>query len=363
MVDLSKFGVSDEQVAGLKAPTSYNYPPQVKGRVAHIDSDFVSYQVSAESKAELDPDDPTPRKTLDDMFHNAYEAVDHIRMLAGAERAVLHTTMDPTKGGRDRIAIQREYQSNRKGREKPVHLDTIRAYLGSGVGDKSGTFEGRLWTDQEADDGMAQALYADPENNILCSADKDLMMVPGWKLDMYNYKIVQARDHFGDIWLDDTKSTKKVKGFGTKFFWAQVLMGDTADNIQGLPECPGSIWQTFAGTKAHDDLVKQWVACDDPKESDKLSKRIDQHRSKTKKCGPALAYALLKDAKTDKECFDLVRQCFIKLSTEHGYEFKHWNTGRVYTPTQVLLSEMKLLWMRRTKDENDVLNWLKEKSK
>ena len=140
-------------------------------------------------------------------------------------------------------------------------------------------------------------------------------------------------------------------------------MGDTADNIQGLPECPGSIWQTFAGTKAHDDLVKQWVACDNPKESEKLAKRIDQHRSKTKKCGPALTYALLKDAKSDKECFDLVRQCFIKLNTEHGYEFKHWNTGKVYTPTQVLLSEMKLLWMRRTKDENDVLNWLKEKAK
>lgn len=364
MSKLAQFGVSDEVVAGLKTPTGYSYPPQVKGRIAQIDADFMAYQVSAESKAELDPDDPTPRKTLGDMFHNAREAVDHIRLMAGAERAVLHTTLDPDKGGRTKIAIQKEYQANRKDRtNKPIHLDTIRSYLGSGCGDTTGVFKGRLWTDQEADDGMAQALYADPKNNILCSADKDLLMVPGWKMDMSSYKVYEVTDHFGKIWIDDTKSTKKVKGYGTKFFWAQVLMGDTADNIQGLPECPGSIWQTFAGTKAHNDLVAQWVACDDPKRSADLSKQIDKHHAKTKQCGPMLAFQLLDSAKTDKECFDLVRQCFIKLNTEHGYEFKHWRTGKVYTPTQVLLSEMKLLWMRRNKDENDVLAWLKEKQK
>ena len=27
----------------------------------------------------------------------------------------------------------------------------------------------------------------------------------------------------------------KLKGLGQKFFWAQMLMGDTADHIQGLP--------------------------------------------------------------------------------------------------------------------------------
>ena len=362
-MDLSKFGVSAEQLAKLSHTTTVKYPETVPNRVAHIDSDFMAYQVSAESKAELDPNDPTPRKTFDDMLHNAKEAVDHIRLMAGAERAVLHVTHNSDKGGRCDDAILKPYQANREGREKPEHLDEVRVYLGSGCGDTTGTFVGVIHTRQEADDGMAQAHYADPDNAIICSADKDLLMVPGWKLDMYTYDVYRVEDDFGWIELDRSKSTPKVKGAGTKFFWAQCLMGDAADNISGLPECPGMIWQEYDGTKAHADVLAQWIACDDPVQSAKLDKKLDQLRSKTKKCGAVLTYNLLKDKRTDKECFNLVRSCYNKLASSHGYEFKHWKTGKVVTPTQALLSEMRLLWMRRYEDRDDILKWLKEKSK
>ena len=167
-IDLAKFGVSEQQLAGLKHDT-VKYPETVPGRVAHIDADFMSYQVSAESKAELDPDDPTPRKTFEDMLHNAKEAVDHIRLMAGAERAVLHVTHQSDKGGRDNDAILKPYQANRKDRDRPEHLDEVRVYLGSGCGDTTGVFTGVIHSHQEADDGMAQAHYADPENAIICS--------------------------------------------------------------------------------------------------------------------------------------------------------------------------------------------------
>lgn len=357
---LAKFGVDAATVASLPQQ-GVKYPKQVLDRVAHIDADFMAYQVSAESKAELDPDDPTPRKTYEDMQHNAYEAVDHIRRLAGAGTAVLHTTHNSNKGGRDAAAILKPYQANRADRDnRPEQLDRIREFLAAGVGDTKGLFTGMNHTEQEADDGMAQAAYEDPANNIVCSMDKDLLMVPGLKLNMYTHEVYKVDDPFGSIWIDDSKSTKKLTGQGTKFFWAQLLMGDTADNISGLPECPGSMWQTHAGTKAFKDTLAQWIATDDTEIAKKLDAKMDKMKAKTKKCGPVLTFQLLEGARDDKECWNTVKACYELLAKEHGYVYRHWQTGAEVTPTQALFSEMKLLWMRRTADENDVLHWLKE---
>ena len=350
-----------EQAAQVASPAEAEYPREVPGRVAHIDADFMAYQVSAESKEELDPDDPKPRKTLEDMKHNAHAAVTHIRRMAAAERAVLHVTTAATKGGRTEQAMLKPYQANRSDRSnRPDNLDVIREFLGTGAGDDEGKLKGVNWISQEADDGMAQAHYQDPENTIICSADKDLLMVPGWKLDMYTNKIRQEKDAFGWIDLDRSKSSATVVGGGTKFFWAQCLMGDQADNISGLPEVPGSIWQKYAGTASYRDTYGQWIATDCPKIAAKLDEKLKKLTAKTKKCGPVLTFDLLKDARNDRECFEMVRACYTMLAKEHGYVFRDYRSDRELTPTQALLSEMKLLWMRSNPHPDDVLHWIKE---
>jgi hypothetical protein len=362
---MEKFGVSAAEVAALPSLGAAKYLPVVPGRVAHIDADFMAYQVSAESAAELDVNDPTPRKTLEEMRKNAYSASDHIRKLARAERAVLHTTHASDKGGRGAVAIQKPYQAQRSEREnRPEHLDVIRVWLGSGVGCTAGVFEGCNHTDQEADDGMAQAHYADPENAIVCSMDKDLLMVPGWKLDMYNSDITHDSDAFGDVWLAEKvsasgKKTKKATGHGTKFFWLQCLMGDTADNIQGLPLCPAyealeasptAAWVKARDRAKHAEQGPKMVAANNA---------LDKLCEKPKLCGQVLAVELLKDCHTDEECFKKVVACFVNLVEVHDYQFQHWSTTAHVTPTQALLSDMRLLWMRRYKDRDDVLVWLK----
>jgi hypothetical protein len=296
------------------------------------------------------------------MKHNAHAAVDHIRRLAAAERAVLHVTTAKTKGGRTEQAMLKPYQANRADRSnKPEWLDTLRDYLGRGAGDTTGKMVGVNWTSQEADDGMAQAHYQDPENTIICSADKDLLMVPGWKLDMYNNKIRHEKDAFGWIDLDRSKSSAKVVGGGTKFFWAQCLMGDQADNISGVPEVPGSMWQQYAGTASYRDTYGQWIASASPEVAGKLREKLEKMRAKTKKCGPVLTFALLEDANNDRECFEIVRSCYTLLEKEHGYEYTDYRAGGItLTPTQALLSEMRLLWMRRNPHPDDVLHWIKE---
>lgn len=356
-LDLDKL---KEAAAKVAPPTGEQYPKEVAGRVAHIDADFMAYQVSAESEAELDPYNPTPRKSYEDMKHNALAAVDHIRRMAGAERAVLHTTHKSNKGGRDQQAVLKPYQANRADREKPKYLPDIKLFLSRGCEDTTGRFTGINHVDQEADDGMAQGQYNDPQNAIVCSMDKDLYMVPGWKMCMTTYRIRNVKDPFGEIEIVTKKSSKKVVGVGTKFFWAQLLMGDTADNISGVPEVPGRIWQEYAGTAAYRDTYRQWISAAHKEEAEKLDARLRKLTAKPKKCGPVLAYELLKGARNDKECWETVRACYEGIAKDHGYEYRHWQTGKLVTPTQALLSEMKLLWMRRTKDENDVLNWLKE---
>lgn len=296
-------------------------PPMVKGRVAHIDADFLAYQVSAVPKGE--------ERTLAQMKHKHDMAVERIRLMAGAEKTILHLTPkqadeDLYKGGRYNAAIQREYQGNRKNKEKPKLLHVVRNWMHEERG-------AMMHYDIEADDGMAIAQYdaiksGNRDKSIIATADKDLLMVPGLMLDWNNYSITDTdeNDHFGFLTLDSSKTTKKLKGRGWKFFWAQMLMGDTADNIQGLP-----------------------LVCD-PRFL----------KGKPKACGPVMAYDLLNDVKTNREAFELVRDLY-KFCGEHcGYV-----NYRDQSPVEygdVFMSEAQLLWMRRKHDISDALDWLQE---
>lgn len=114
----------------------------------------------------------------------------------------------------------------------------------------------------------------------------------------------------------------KLKGLGQKFFWAQMLMGDTADHIQGLP-------------------------------------RGFFDNGKSSLVGPAMTSMLLRDIKDNKEAFQFVKGLYETTGQQKGY--KHWQTGEVVPWQRVFVSEAQLLWMRKDpKNANCVLNWFKE---
>lgn len=357
---LDDFGVSAEQLADMSS--SYNYPKPVPGRVVHIDADFLSYQVSAESKAELDPEDPTPRKSLEDMQHNAKMAVEHIMRLGAGTDYHLHTTPSgSTKGGRDKQAALKEYQANRKDRDgKPEFLDHIRAWLVSELGCGG---RGTAHLDQEADDGMAQAAWqahvaGDSKLCVVASKDKDLRMVPGFML--IDDTVGTFKGTFGSIEIDDSKSSKKVVGRGTKFFWAQLLMGDSADHISGLPEITGQFHMAVKPTKKYIELIKKFADAENGSAaSERLDAQIKAILAKRKSVGPVMAYELLKDVDNDRDAYHLIKGMWVDLHKQ-GYVFEHWRTGKVLTPTQAMASDMMLLWMRRNKNPKDVFDWVKE---
>lgn len=72
-------------------------------------------------------------------------------------------------------------------------------------------------------------------NTIIVSADKDLMIVPGWHLIPGNEPVwVDIMGHL-ELRLKPNGQVKDLKGSGLKFFYAQMIVGDTVDNYSGIP--------------------------------------------------------------------------------------------------------------------------------
>lgn len=126
-------------------------------------------------------------------------------------------------------AVSKPYKGTRKN-PKPFHFDNILAYL-------LGNYDCRIANGIEADDAMGIEQTKRPHETIICSRDKDLRMVPGYHYSWECGKqaAIGPVETEGVGWLETNPSGQLV-GYGYKFFCAQMLMGDSVDNIPGLPK-------------------------------------------------------------------------------------------------------------------------------
>lgn len=322
-MNFDKFGLAD---IALPSHNGFEYETTVRGRVAHIDSDFIAYMASAETRDEKDG--LKPRKTFDEMCAKALSIADHYRRLAAAEHSVLHITPSGSnKGGRADQAVLLPYQGNRADSVKPEHLDGVRAFLGEQP-------NGRVHLDQEADDGMTQAnlravAKGEKHLSVIVSKDKDLRMAPGLHWCFDEEVLIDVANSFGEIWLDRSKTATTLKGWGTKFFWAQMLMGDKADNISGLPKANGYTLHLLGVAKKPTQMHKQ--------------------------CGPVLTFDILDSLENDAQCWDVIK---LLWSTCPG-ELLHHKTMLPVSWQHAMLGDAQLLWMRRSPDDT-VMKWLRE---
>ena len=357
MTVAQQFGISEQTLAGAG---SVSYPPTVKGRVAQIDADFMCYQVSAPNKEEREGGHV---RSFDTMCQQARTALMHLMNMVGAENYIAHLTPSGSnKGGRYEQSITLPYQGNRIDAEKPEHSDALRAWIGKHL-------PAFNHVDQEADDGMAQANYAamnlnasDIQTSIIVSRDKDLRMVPGLHWDFKEERIVTIIDRFGYIEIDESGSQKKLVGYGTKFFWAQLLMGDGTDNIKGLPHMTTRFWFDDMG---HETAA--WVKLCDRYRTAKTNADKERHGialstagQKLRPVGPVAACDILKHCESNRDCYHRIKGLYLELDHNANYEFINHHTQEPCTATQALFGDMQTLWMRRSKDPMDVLAWLKE---
>jgi 5'-3' exonuclease len=108
------------------------------------------------------------------------------------------------------IAVSHEYKGNRKGVEKPAHLQAIRQHM-------IDNWSAIVSEGEEADDllGIWATAYG-PQATII-SIDKDMLQIPchHYNPNKKTFTTMSERD-------------------GSKFFYTQILTGDKADNIIGL---------------------------------------------------------------------------------------------------------------------------------
>ena len=279
--------------------------PVIPNRIGLIDADCVAYWAAA---------------GCDEMLvQAAYKRCDD-RMEAISDQIQtkeLRLYLTGKHNFREEVAEQQRYKGNRYDKygnritKQPLHLQAVRKYL-------IDKHDAVLCDGQEADDALAIAQVkcnaSSDWHSIISSIDKDLRIIPGLHHDM-NSGYIEEIDTFGYLSVD---KKNKVRGAGLKFFCAQLLMGDSADWIPGLPKVTKFMKEKYDGVK-----------------------RLGG-------CGPKAAYGVLDGAGDYAEALFRVLESYASYwDGEHFYE--HWDTGeRIYPdPVQALEEQGRLLWMRR----------------
>lgn len=201
-----------------KAASTHGEAPvvqRVPGMTLHVDGDYAAYSCGGEDKE----------------FYEAWLAferrVAQAQAVCGAEFVKIHLSASNTnKGERALIATVKPYQGNREGSGKPRHWLHLRQRM-------EALPNAILSSHREADDSIAEACNANPNLSAIYTADKDMRMLPGTHVAWSTYRLTYVPKGGFDIIGPD-----KLQ-FGHKWFWLQLLHGDGADNIPGLPRVMG----------------------------------------------------------------------------------------------------------------------------
>ena len=282
-------------------------------RVLLLDGDIIAYDVAY--------------KVTDDQVENMYIRAD-LKIKACmdiAECGGLEVHLTGSRNFRNKVANIKQYKGNRyhpdgsRKVERPQHLPTARKYLAN-------KYSALISNNEEADDTMSYRSYDIMSGQdeiyteaVLGTSDKDIGSNSGIYMNIM-YDTVDLHKGFGEIELNKAKT--KVKGWGLKFFCAQLLMGDPTDNIPGLPKTP--------------EIAKTLYGC-----------RLGG-------LGPAKAFTILESTKNYKEAMAIVRVMYKDYANTHIKDAKitTWRGDTIdYTWNDLLKEQGRLLWMRQSRGE------------
>lgn len=142
---------------------------------------------------------------------NAKQLIKRIILRTNADKYQLYLTGDGNF--REEIATIKKYKGNRDSNHKPYHFDSIKRYLIENWG--AIVVEGI-----EADDQMSiDQMESSEGTTCIASIDKDLNCTPGFHFNWNQDCLYWVTEHDAVTW-----------------FYCQMIMGDTVDNIQGVPK-------------------------------------------------------------------------------------------------------------------------------
>ncbi|APU00363.1 hypothetical protein fHeYen301_30 [Yersinia phage fHe-Yen3-01] len=204
-----------------------------------VDADSLIYKVAATTKG------------LETAKRKLVSAALTLHFLADADTSRLHLTpAHCKKAGRFNVVAEKPYQGNRdpgldkdgnpKPSTKPELVEPLRYVVGRRQLELPPELEIVFNDVYEADDSVVMECEADP-NVIFYSEDKDLDCLRNRKLCQHEMRVLPAIQGLGYLQLKELSRSKKVVGRGPVFFWAQMLMGDQADNIKGIRKANGKL--------------------------------------------------------------------------------------------------------------------------
>lgn len=194
-------------------------------------------------------------------------------------------------------------------------------------------------------------------------------MVPGMHLDHNTYEITEYTDGYGSCHMTVSSSgDKKLVGKGTSWFWHQLLMGDAADNIPGLPALHPKLWMKCSPTQPMVDAQRRIASRRNAQGKvltqaqhtaalRKLSKL--QEDAKPKKIGQVLAQSYLKNCISDVAAYNACLNAYALCYGIH-HRFTSWRgEDKVVSSYDMMVEQARLLWMQRFPGD-DVIDWFKE---
>lgn len=169
-----------------------------------IDGDIVVYRMGASAEANHHTE-AEAKANVDGLLEYILEET-----LVFPDQSDYQVFLSGSENFRYDIAKAAPYKANRSGKPKPAFLPLLREHAVQSWG--AIVSEG-----EEADDLIAKAVTQEGPTACVASVDKDMLQLNCW--------------HFNFV----KREWKFVDDFdGLTFFYQQILMGDSADNILGL---------------------------------------------------------------------------------------------------------------------------------
>lgn len=167
----------------------------------------------------VDVQQPEP---IENVLHTAKMMLEGVSKETGVKKRVCF--VGEGKSFRHARSTLLEYKGNRTNVLSPIYKEEIKEYLIKYHG-------AQVVTDLEVDDVVI--IEGQKPKTLVSSVDKDSM---GFPVDLFNpnhpeWGIMDCRG-LGNLWWDTSGKTKILRGIGRKFFYKQLLTGDTTDNYK-----------------------------------------------------------------------------------------------------------------------------------
>lgn len=208
------------QAAAVSDSVSYHHPERTQV-TCHYKKDMIQYCQQEDLDLTIDLIKTITPEPVEFCLHTIKMMIESITLGAGCTSARVFLT---GKGNyRETLAVTYPYKGNRDNTAKPTHFDAAGDYL-------KDRFNAETIDGCEADDALGYESMLDPKGTVLCTTDKDLLMIPGWH---YSWSSTAEKMKYFDY--PHNKPFEIDLYNADKWFYLQLLMGDkTVDNIYGI---------------------------------------------------------------------------------------------------------------------------------